>query len=259
MKIVVENIFTCLVLFWKYYFPINFSHGNSTHGSKLRQSKATTTKIPPPHYHNNNKNQNHREREIGGSKIGRSKARSRGGEIEQRGAAIDETGAIWCMRSSDWSLQDRAAWCDRRGAAIDETGATSACDRRTGARGSPTIVGLDWSSGFALFFLSLSLSLSFSLSLSLSLSFSLFLSLGSEFIWSENRNENEFPWSKGIFYSQLKLISRKFYFPDQPNTRIYGKAFPEVIFTQNKHSLNCTLIMCKFNVTNSYLCKIIVG
>ena len=46
---------------WKCYFPTNFSHGNSTHGSKLRQSKATTTKTPPPHHHNNNKNQNHTE------------------------------------------------------------------------------------------------------------------------------------------------------------------------------------------------------
>ena len=69
----------CLVLFWKYYFPTNFSHflgyflsiqtnfitknfkitantthhqnSNSTHGSKLRQSKATTTKTPLPHHH----------------------------------------------------------------------------------------------------------------------------------------------------------------------------------------------------------------
>ena len=140
MKIVVENIFTCLVLFWKYYFPINFSHGNLTHGSKLRQSKATTTKIPPPHNHNNNKNQNHREREIGGSKIGRSKARSRGGEIE---------GAIGVVWSSDWSSWDRAARCDRCGAAIGKTGMTSACDRRTGLE-----------LGVRLFFLSLSLSLS---------------------------------------------------------------------------------------------------
>ena len=69
----------CLVLFWKCYFPTNFSHflgyflsiqtnfitknfkitantthhqnSNSTHGSKLRQSKATTTKTPLPHHH----------------------------------------------------------------------------------------------------------------------------------------------------------------------------------------------------------------
>ena len=56
-------------------------NSNSTHDSKLRQSKATTTKTPLPHHHNNKKNQNHTEREIGGSK-----ARSRRGEIERRGA-----------------------------------------------------------------------------------------------------------------------------------------------------------------------------
>ena len=57
----------------------------------------------------------------------------------------------------------------------------------------------------------------------------------------KNRNGNEFPWSKLLFYSQMKMISGKFYFQNQPNTRIYGKAFLEVIFTQNKHSLNCVL------------------
>ena len=105
MKTVVENIFLCLVLFWKCYFLTKFSHflgylsaskqillqkisklqpnpnprnksqsnpntthhrnSNSTHGSKLRQSKATTTKTPLPHHHNNKKNQNHRGRSVG--------------------------------------------------------------------------------------------------------------------------------------------------------------------------------------------------
>ena len=36
---------------------------------------------------------------------------------------------------------------------------------------------------------------------------------------------------------QLKSISGKCIFRAQPNTRKYGKAFPEVIFIQNKHSL----------------------
>ena len=39
-------------------------------------------------------------------------------------------------------------------------------------------------------------------------------------------------------HDQLKTISGKCIFLAQPNTRKYGKAFPEVIFTQNKHSLN---------------------
>ena len=40
---------------------------------------------------------------------------------------------------------------------------------------------------------------------------------------------------------QLKSISEKCIFRAQPNTRKYGKAFPEVIFTQNKHSLSAPL------------------
>ena len=96
----------------KMLFSGNISHGNSTHGSKLRQSKATTTKTPPPHHHNNNKNQNQRERESGGSKA-RSKARLSG-----------------AVRS------DQCDQCDRHGAitiAIDAV-RSGACNRRTRAR-----------------------------------------------------------------------------------------------------------------------------
>ena len=56
-------------------------NSNSTHGSKLRQSKATTTKTPLPYHHNNKKNQNHRERLVGRRRDRtevRSKARSNG-------------------------------------------------------------------------------------------------------------------------------------------------------------------------------------
>ena len=42
---------------------------------------------------------------------------------------------------------------------------------------------------------------------------------------------------KGIFFGQRISISGKQNFPDQPNSLISRKAFPEVIFTQNKHSL----------------------
>ena len=91
-----ENIFKCLVAFqkmlwkifsgvwlygWKCYFPTNFSHGNSTHGSKLRQSKATTTKTPPPHQHNNTKNQNHTEHQNTNKT---QKKKSYSGQIERR-------------------------------------------------------------------------------------------------------------------------------------------------------------------------------
>ena len=157
-----ENIFKCLVAFqkmlwkifsgvwlygWKCHFPINFSHGNSTHSSKLRQSKATTTKSPPPHHHNNNKNQNHtefkitqRERSMG-RRRDRTEARSK-----VRSAQCDRRGAIdWCVRSA-----------------------------RTRARGSPAIVELDWSLGAS------SPSPSLSLSLSLSLRNSFEVKIGTE-------------------------------------------------------------------------------
>ena len=39
-------------------------------------------------------------------------------------------------------------------------------------------------------------------------------------------------------HGQLKIISGKFIFHAQPNTHIYGKAFLEVIWNQNKHILN---------------------
>ena len=39
-------------------------------------------------------------------------------------------------------------------------------------------------------------------------------------------------------HGQLKTISGKCIFHVQPNTRKYRKAFPEVIFTQNKHNLS---------------------
>ena len=76
------------------------------------------------------------------------------------------------------------------------------------------------------------LSLSFSLCAS-----SLCASLIPKIIWSENRNGNEFLWSTLLFYGQLKMISGKFNFPNQPNSLFYGQWFPETIFTQNKHSL----------------------
>ena len=118
-------------------------NSNSTHSSKLRQSKATTTKTPLPHHHNN-KNQNHTEREIGGSKIdgskiGGSKALGRRRDrVEAR-----SSGVVW------------SAWC---------------CDRRDRWDLVRAIVGLElgvrrWRRKCdmsSLFFLSLSLSLSLS-------------------------------------------------------------------------------------------------
>ena len=87
---------------------------------------------------------------------------------------------------------------------------------------------------------------SFSLSFSLCAS-SLCASPVPEIIWSENRNGNEFLWSTLLFYGQLKMISRKFNFPNQPNSLFYEKWFLETIFTKNKHSLIKKLLKIKKN------------
>ena len=187
-------------------------NSNSTHGSKLRQSKATTTKTPLPHHHNNNKNQNHKERSVGQRSVGwRSMGR----------AARD--------RSSDWSM--------RSGLPLDRR--IGACDRRTGAcdLGFLSIIRLER------VIVELELEVrrrrrrrdlgSLSLSLSLSLCAS-----DSEMVWSENLSFKPFSWSKAHFLGQLQITSGKFIFHAQPNTRIYGKSFLEVVWSQNKHSLN---------------------
>ena len=169
MKIVVENIFMCLVLFWKCYFPTNFSHGNSTHDSKLRQSKATTTKTPPPHNHNDNKNQNHieikitpRERSVG-RRRDRTEARSSGavrsGVCDRWWDRCDLVRVIVRLELTRSSDAVRSARC---------------CNRRDWCDWCVRLA--DWSSGFAsdrwtglelevhpLLLLALSLSLSLSL------------------------------------------------------------------------------------------------
>ena len=105
------------------------------------------------------------------------------------------------------SLQSRIA--------IDGAGA---CERRRLQLGCAN--GADW----------LCFSLSCSRSLSLSLWNSFEVKIGTEIHF---RSQSLF-----FFFGQRKSISGKFYFPDQPNTRISEKAFPEMIFTQNKHSLS---------------------
>ena len=57
-------------------------------------------------------------------------------------------------------------------------------------------------------------------------------------VWSENFDWNQFSIKAIKTHGQLKIISGKFIFHAQPNTRIYGKAFLEVIWSQNKHILN---------------------
>ena len=59
-------------------------------------------------------------------------------------------------------------------------------------------------------------------------------------------------------HGQLKTISEKCIFHAQPNTRKYGKAFPEVIFTQNKHRVSFNIYHSKkknrFNIKCIMFC-----
>ena len=100
---------------------------------------------------------------------------------------------------------------------------------------------------------SISLSLS-SLSLSLSLSLSVFRK-----IVFEGKIKMEI--NLHLTHGQLKTISGKCIFHAQPNTRKYGKAFPEVIFTQNKHSLIIifSFLFLSFNdkMENTTFCPIL--
>ena len=223
MKIVVENIFMCLVLFWKCYFPTNFSHflgyflsiqiNFITENFKITTKSQSTEQITAKSQHHTPpklqfnpqqqtsaiKSHNHQnttttppqqqqksksQREIGGLKIGGSKARSSGARSKARSSGAVRSVQCYC----------------RRGAR---------CDRRTGARTGD--LG----------------------SLSLSLSLRLTQKWFEVKIWASNH----FRGQRLILHGQLQITSGKFIFHAQPNTRIYGKAFPEVVWSQNKHSL----------------------
>ena len=94
---------------------------------------------------------------------------------------------------------------------------------------------------------SISLSLS---SLSLSLSLSIFRK-----IVFEGKIKTEI--NLHPTHGQLKTIFGKCIFHAQPNTRKYGKAFSEVIFTQNKHSVSFNIYHSKkkkIDLTLNVLC-----
>ena len=85
---------------------------------------------------------------------------------------------------------------------------------------------------------SLSLSLSLSLRVGASPSHSALSVFSGKWVF-EGKIKTEI--NLHLLTDQLKSISEKCIFRAQPNTRKYGKAFPEVIFTQNKHSLSAPL------------------
>ena len=157
MKIVVENIFMCFVLFWKCYFPTNFSHflsyflsiqtnfitenfkitAKSQHHTppKLQFNPRQQTPAIKSHNHQNTtttppqqqqKSKSHKEREIGGSKAlswrwDRVEARSSEGEIERCGVI----GAmLWLTRTV------RSGACDRRTGAWSSPATLKACGRQ---------------------------------------------------------------------------------------------------------------------------------
>ena len=118
-------------------------------------------------------------------------------------------------RSREASIAIGAKASSRSRIAIDDAGA---CERRRLELGACERRGLVPKVLFSL-----------SLSLSLSLRNSFEVKIGTEIHF---RSQSLF------FLGQRKSISGKFYFPNQPNTRISGNEFPEMIFIQNKHSLN---------------------
>ena len=174
--------------------------------------------------------------------------------LDQRGATIDETGAIGA-----WSAQ-----CDWSCAAIDKTGVIStmlwsarpvqlALDRhgaideewvelgdRTTMRERIEWLSSAWVSEWdacewarwvsELRFKWADLS-------SFSLSISLFAHLTRKWFEVKIFTSNHFQGQRLILHGQLKIFFGKFIFHAQPNTSIYEKTFPEVIWSQNKRSL----------------------
>ena len=188
MKIVVENIFMCLVLFWKCYFLTNFSHflgyflsiqtnfitknfkitAKSQHHTppKLQFNPRQQTPAIKSHNHQNTtttppqqQQKSKSQREISGSK-----ARSCGGkvkgEIERCGAQCNRRDLVRAIVGLELEVRRR---------------------RRTG-------------------------------DLSLSLSLSLCAS-DLEMVWSENLSFKPFPWSKAHFTRSTSNNFLKIYFP----------------------------------------------
>ena len=224
MKIVVENIFMCLVLFWKCYFPTNFLHFLSyflsiqtnfitkkfQNHSQIPIHRTNHSQIPTPHTI---------ETPIQPTVANSDNQKPQPPKHHYHTTTTTTKIKITERERSVGRRRDRAE-ARSSGAVLRSTRPvrSGACNRRTGARGSPA-TSKAW---FGLPLLSLSLS----------------LSLSPETIWSENRNGNEFQWSKLLFYGQMKMISEKFYFQNQPNSLFYRKWFPESVYHQNKRTLS---------------------
>ena len=158
MKIVVENIFMCLVLFWKCYFPTKFSHFLSyflniqtnfiTENIKITAKSQSTEQITaksqhhtPPELQFNprqqtlaNKSHNHQNTTTTPPQQQQKSKSQRERERDQWVEDRWDEGEIARRRDRRW---DRAARCDQHGATIDKTSAIWC------------VWSSDWSSGFA--------------------------------------------------------------------------------------------------------------
>ena len=207
MKIVVENIFMCLVLFWKCYFPTNFSHflgyflsiqtnfiienfkitaksqsteqiiAKSQHHTppKLQFNPRQQTPAIKSHNHQNTtttppqqQQKSKSQREISGSKV-----RSRGDEIELRRDRVAQCCGL------------RNARCDRCGA-IGKIWCVRSSNWSSGFAGD--VKGVIWASSPSSRALSLCAS-------------------DLEMVWSENLSFKPFLWSKPYF---TRLTSNNF-------------------------------------------------
>ena len=219
-----ENIFKCLVVWLKMlfsykFFTRQFNPQQQTPAIKSHNHQNTT--ITPlqqqesKSHRNTNKTQ---EKKI----IIRSNWEKKGGRTIGFGFAIGDDELVLRLRS--WSARRWSRTAKSKGEVERRSQTDSKSD------GEPIVPSL--------FFLSLSLSLYLSLSLSLCAGASpspSALSLFSE-KW-EFEGKIEMKINLHPFKGQLKSISEKCIFYAQPNTRKYGKAFPKMLFTQNKHSL----------------------
>ena len=229
MKIVVENIFMCLVLFWKCYFPTNFSHFLSyflsiqtnfiienfkitAKSQSIEQITAKSQHHTPPKLQFNPRQQtsaikshNHQNTTTTPpQQQQKSKSHRNQNHIEREisGSKVrSRRGEIEWRRDR---RRDRVARC---------------CDRRNQCDLVRAVIGLELGVRWrcrrhdlgSFFFLSRVLSLSLSLCAS-----------DPEMVWSENLSFKPFSWSKPHFTRSTSNNYRKIYFPcatKHPNLR----------------------------------------
>ena len=203
MKIVLENIFMCLVTFWNCYFPPPPTQ-NPPHTPPQQQQQKLEIK------ERKKKSKSHRNVD---RFVGQSKAHKKSKSHRERSVRGFVARRLWVAGEVEGS------WVESSGLNIG-----------LWVRRSVKSKSKAWSR--------LSL-LPFSLSLSL---------CAWVRKWFEVKilTETNFRVKAIKAHGQLKIFSGKFIFHAQPNIRIYGKTFTEVIWSQNKHSLSCFSLIRDF-------------